>query len=347
MVTTTTPRGQRVSICTCTRTGLATLTCRPGSSLYTLTTEPPQVAATGQVSMSDPVAAPCSCRLLSHQTLLWHHRIGHPSLPCLYGMHSRLLVFGLHRSLPPLPPSPAPPCLPCLEGGQRAAPHSSSFPSMTTPLQTLHMDVKGEVPDVLIPWIRAVLLQLRERFCKDLPVLLLHSDGGGEFSSDLLRDSYPLPLAEPVEVTIYSGAAGGGAARGVAYGGAELAGGELGGAESSSAKPRGAEPVGAEPGGAETEGAEPGGAESKGAESRGAEPRGTASAGGPAGASPRHSRQPEPLSPWQLREWFAQRTCLRSGAAGAGGSAAGGTGAGGVGATSPGGAGVNAGARGT
>ncbi|CAI7892081.1 unnamed protein product, partial [Closterium sp. NIES-53] len=47
---------------------------------------------------------------------------------------------------------------------------------------------KGEVPDVLIPWIRAVCLQLRERFREDLPVLRLHSDRGGEFSSDLLRD---------------------------------------------------------------------------------------------------------------------------------------------------------------
>ncbi|CAI7889695.1 unnamed protein product, partial [Closterium sp. NIES-54] len=50
MVTTTTPGGQRVSICTCTRTGrhLATFTCRPGSSLYTLATEPSQVAASAQ-----------------------------------------------------------------------------------------------------------------------------------------------------------------------------------------------------------------------------------------------------------------------------------------------------------
>ncbi|CAI7886573.1 unnamed protein product [Closterium sp. NIES-54] len=47
---------------------------------------------------------------------------------------------------------------------------------------------KGEVPDVLIPWIRAVRLQLHERFPKDLPVLRLHSDRGGEFSSDLLQD---------------------------------------------------------------------------------------------------------------------------------------------------------------
>ncbi|CAI7852648.1 unnamed protein product, partial [Closterium sp. NIES-53] len=222
MVTTTTPGGQRVSICTCTRMGrhLATFTCRPGSILYTLATRPLQVAASAQVSASGQVATSCSCRLLSHQTLLWHRRLGHPSLPCLRGMHSRILVSGLPRSLPPLPPSPAPPCLTCIEGQQRAAPHSSSLPLTTAPLQTLHMDVwglarvsgqgrarysllvvdhytqyttvlplrsKGEVIDVLIPWIRTVRLQLRERFGTDLPVLHLHSDRGGEFFSNLLR----------------------------------------------------------------------------------------------------------------------------------------------------------------
>ncbi|CAI7742469.1 unnamed protein product, partial [Closterium sp. NIES-54] len=223
MVTTTTPGGQRVSICTYTQTGrhLTTFTRWPGSSLYTLATEPPQVAASAQVSMSGQVAASCSCRLLSHQTLLWHHPLGHPSLPRLRGMHFRLLVSGLPKSLPPLPPSPAPPCLPCVEGRQRAAPHSSSFPPTTAPLQTLHMDVwgpardsgqgreryfllvvddytrytivfplrsKGDVSPALIPWIRTVRLQLRERFGQDLPVLRLHSDRGGEFSSDLLRE---------------------------------------------------------------------------------------------------------------------------------------------------------------
>ncbi|CAI7799936.1 unnamed protein product [Closterium sp. NIES-53] len=147
MDTTTTPGGQRVSIYTCTWTGrhLATFTRQPGTSLYTLATEPPQVAASAQVTASGQVAASCSCHLLSHQTLLWHHRLGHPSLPRLRGMHSRLLVSGLPWALPPLLPSPAPPCLPCVKGRQRAAPHSSSFPPTTAPLQTLHMDVPSPV----------------------------------------------------------------------------------------------------------------------------------------------------------------------------------------------------------
>ncbi|CAI7882841.1 unnamed protein product [Closterium sp. NIES-53] len=162
---------------------MVTTTTPGGSSLYTLATEPPQVAESAHVSALGQVAASCSCRLLSHQTLLWHHRLGHPSLPRLRGMHSHLLVSGLPRSLPPLPLSPAPPCLPCVEGRQRATPHSSSFPPTIAPLQTLHMDVwaqptKGEVSAVLIPWIRTVRLQLRERFGQDLPVLRLHCDKG-------------------------------------------------------------------------------------------------------------------------------------------------------------------------
>ncbi|CAI7816626.1 unnamed protein product, partial [Closterium sp. NIES-53] len=200
------------------------------SSLYTLTIAPPpvyvpgQVAASNQVfaavSRSSPTSAPCSCRPLAHDTLLWHHRLGRPSLPRLRGMASRALVSGLPRSLSPLPPGPAPTCVPCVEGRQRAAPHSSSFPPTEAPLQTLHMDVwgparvrgqgheryfllvvddyscyttifplrsKGEVPEVLIDWIRGARRQLSESFGSDLPVLRLHSYRGGEFSSDLLR----------------------------------------------------------------------------------------------------------------------------------------------------------------
>ncbi|CAI7801400.1 unnamed protein product, partial [Closterium sp. NIES-53] len=138
-----TPASQRVTHCTCARTGrhLATFTCRPGSSLYTLSTESPPVSTSGQVaassqvlaaaSGSSPESVPCSCRLLSHQTLLWHHRLGHPSLPRLRGMASRVLVSGLPRSLPPLPPGPAPTCVPCVEGRQRAAPHSSELEHRT------------------------------------------------------------------------------------------------------------------------------------------------------------------------------------------------------------------------
>ncbi|CAI5989948.1 unnamed protein product [Closterium sp. NIES-64] len=147
-----TPASQRVTHCTCAPTGrhLATFTRQPGSSLYTLTTESPPVA----------------------------------------------------------------------EFAQCAAPHSSEFPPTEAPLQTLHVDVwgparvrgqgheryfllvvddysryttvfplrsKGEVTEVLIAWIRAARLQLRESFGSDFLVLLLHSDRGGEFSFDLLR----------------------------------------------------------------------------------------------------------------------------------------------------------------
>ncbi|CAI7800717.1 unnamed protein product [Closterium sp. NIES-53] len=137
LVTATTTGGELVAICTDSRTSthLATFTQRPGSGLYTMTTESAQVAASGQL------AASCSCRLPMHPSLLWHHRLGHPSLPHLRGMHSRLLVSGLLRSRPPLPRSPAPPCLLCVEGRQRAAPHSSAFPPTTAPLKTLHMDI--------------------------------------------------------------------------------------------------------------------------------------------------------------------------------------------------------------
>ncbi|CAI7770410.1 unnamed protein product, partial [Closterium sp. NIES-54] len=257
-----TPGGLRVTNCTCSRTGhhLATFTRRPGSSLYTLTTAPPQVPASGQVaassqvfaaaSRSSPASAPCSCRPLAHETLLWHHCLGHPSLPRLRGMASCALVCGLPRSLPFLPPGPAPTCVPSVEArvrgqgherysllvvddysryttvfplrskGERAAPHSSSFPPTEAPLHTLHMDVwgparvrgqgheryfllvvddysryttvfplrsKGEVTKVLIDWIRGARRQLSESFGSDLPVLRLHSDRDGEFSSDLLR----------------------------------------------------------------------------------------------------------------------------------------------------------------
>ncbi|CAI7782715.1 unnamed protein product [Closterium sp. NIES-54] len=234
-----TPVSQQVTHCTCARTGrhLATFTRRPGSSLYTLSTESPPVSASGQVAASSqvlaaasgsgPESAPCSCRLLSHQTLLWHHRLGHHSLPRLRGMASRVLVSGLPRSLPPLPPRPAPTCVPCVEGRQRAAPHSSEFPPIEAPLQTLHMDVRGPA---------RVRGQGHERY------FLLVVD-------DYSRYTTVFPLRSKGEVT------------------------EPGGAASGGAEPLGAEPGGTEPGGAEPGGTEPGGAESARVASRGASSR--------------------------------------------------------------------------
>ncbi|CAI5972531.1 unnamed protein product [Closterium sp. NIES-64] len=132
---------------------------------------------------------------------------------------------------------PAPTCVPCIEGRQRAAPHSSEFPPTEAPLQTLHMDVwgpacvsgkgreryflllvddysryttvfplrsKGDITEVLIDWIRAARLQLRESFGSDFPVLRLHSDRGWEFSSARLgafcraqgiRQTFTLPAS--------------------------------------------------------------------------------------------------------------------------------------------------------
>ncbi|CAI7868635.1 unnamed protein product, partial [Closterium sp. NIES-54] len=57
-----TPGGQRVTHCTCSRTGrhLATFSRRPGSSMYTLTTASPPVTASGQVAASSQVLAAAS-----------------------------------------------------------------------------------------------------------------------------------------------------------------------------------------------------------------------------------------------------------------------------------------------
>ncbi|CAI7794605.1 unnamed protein product [Closterium sp. NIES-54] len=63
---------------------------------------------------------------------------------------------------------------------------------------------KGEVTEVLIDWIRAARLRLRESFGSDFPVLRLHSDRGREFSSALLgafcraqgiRQTFTLPAS--------------------------------------------------------------------------------------------------------------------------------------------------------
>ncbi|CAI7744171.1 unnamed protein product, partial [Closterium sp. NIES-54] len=104
------------------------------------------------VSLADPYGGP----VLAHSSTV----LPYPAAPSglLLGLHppsfstnltsrirmaSRALVSGLPRSLPPLPPGPAPTCVPYVQGRQRAAPHTSTFPPTEAPLQTLHMDVWG------------------------------------------------------------------------------------------------------------------------------------------------------------------------------------------------------------
>ncbi|CAI7898116.1 unnamed protein product [Closterium sp. NIES-53] len=218
-------RSSTVLLCPAVPSGSLSGLHLPSFSTNFVSTTALQDAMVTTTTPGGPVAAICSCRLLTHQTLLWHHCLGHPSLPRLRGMHSRLLVSSLPRSLPPLPPSPAVHCLPCVEGRQRADPHSSSFPPMSAPLQTLHMDVwgparvsgkdreryfllvvddytryttvfplrsKGEVLDVLIPYRRPHLhcvgrRRLAMRRCSGSGALVL-------LSAILPRTSFPLAL---------------------------------------------------------------------------------------------------------------------------------------------------------
>ncbi|CAI7924878.1 unnamed protein product [Closterium sp. NIES-53] len=162
MVTTTSPGGQRVSICTCTGTGRHLATS--GSRL--LLVSPPLGPDS---SLAPPPGSPLPA------TPSWHAL---PS-PCLW-------------SLPPLPPSPAPPCLPCVEGQQRAAPHSS-FPPTSAPLQTLHMDVWGPARISGQGRERNFLLVLDD-YTRYTTVFPLRSKGE---SQPPLQPAPPLPAPSP------------------------------------------------------------------------------------------------------------------------------------------------------
>ncbi|CAI7750421.1 unnamed protein product, partial [Closterium sp. NIES-54] len=120
-ITITFPAHGRTAICTAASTGalLATFNREPHSGLFVLHTASHQVAESGQVTASPQVAesgqvtpsplvavssqvaksglvaASCSFRFLAHPTVLWHHRLGHPSIPRLRSMASHRLVSGL------------------------------------------------------------------------------------------------------------------------------------------------------------------------------------------------------------------------------------------------------------
>ncbi|CAI7766404.1 unnamed protein product [Closterium sp. NIES-53] len=100
-------------------------------------------------------------------------------LPATPSWHALLVSRLWSTQVDASPPALAYPALPSLRRGAAACRSSLLVsPDDCTPAYSPH----GR-----IPWIRTVRLQLRERFGTDLPVLRLHFDRGGEFSSDLLR----------------------------------------------------------------------------------------------------------------------------------------------------------------
>ncbi|CAI7819936.1 unnamed protein product [Closterium sp. NIES-54] len=175
-----TPGGQHVTHCTYSRTGrhLTTFTRRPRSSLYTLTTASPPVNASSQVPLS----------LVSPG----------PSLPFLQGLP--LLVFLVSRadSAPLLTPPT------CVRGQDHERYFQLVVDDYSRYTTVFPLRSKGEVTEVLIDWIRGARCQLSERFGSNLPFLHLHSERGGEFSSDLLmafcraegiRQTFTLPAS--------------------------------------------------------------------------------------------------------------------------------------------------------
>ncbi|CAI7837435.1 unnamed protein product [Closterium sp. NIES-54] len=153
---------------------LATFHREPGSGLYSLHTGSHH---SGQVRSGQVAAVSCDCRSLTHPSVLWHHRLGHPSFLRLSRMVRHRLVSLLPESLAPLPRSPAPLCTPCIEGWQRAAPHFSSFPPTTAPLQTLHLDVWGPF-SVLGPRQERYLLIVEDDFSRYTTVFPLRRKAG-------------------------------------------------------------------------------------------------------------------------------------------------------------------------
>ncbi|CAI7781846.1 unnamed protein product [Closterium sp. NIES-54] len=335
-----TPGGQRVTHCSCTRTGqhLATFARQPGSSLYTLTTVPPQVAESGQVAALGQVFAACVfgsdlpvLRLHSDRGGEFYSNLLQafcraegirqtftlPASPQQNGIAERRIGMVMDVARTSMIHAVAP-HFRWPFAVQYAAHQINLQPQVFVPETTPTLQWTGKVGDA-----SAFRVWGSRAFVRDLSADKLSSRAVpcGPAPSGVSQ----VDEVEPVEVAVESGAARGAEPAGAGSGGAEPERAEPGGADFGGAESRGAEPRVAESGGAEPEGAEPARVESGGA-----------APGGPSGASSRR----EPLSPQQLREWFTcrwSRAAGAGGATGAGGPAAAGA-AGGSGAIGPGGA---------
>ncbi|CAI7766100.1 unnamed protein product [Closterium sp. NIES-54] len=127
---------------------LATFTRPPGSSLYTLATEPPQIAASAELSSSPPALACPALPSLRRGEAVRHsslHLVSPATAP-LQTLH--MDVWG-----------------PARVSGQDCERYFLLVIDDYTRYTTVFpLHSKSEVLDVLIPWICTVRLQLRERF---------------------------------------------------------------------------------------------------------------------------------------------------------------------------------------
>ncbi|CAI7832504.1 unnamed protein product, partial [Closterium sp. NIES-54] len=261
------------------------------------------VAASSQVfataSGSGPESAPCSCRLLSHQNLLWHHRLGHPSLPRLRGMASRVLGHEHHFLLVVDDYSRYTTDFPLRSKGDVTEPFAVQYaahqlnlqPRVSLPETSPTLRWTGKVGDAsafrvwgsqaFVCDLSADKLSPRAVPCdvtfdESVPYYRLFPYrtaplpppplflAPGPPPVDPLPPQGPAPsgVSQVDAVEPVKVVVDSGAARGAEPVDAGSAGAESGGAKPGGAESRGAEPVGVESGGAEPGGAEPGGAES-------------------------------------------------------------------------------------
>ncbi|CAI7841323.1 unnamed protein product, partial [Closterium sp. NIES-53] len=317
MITTTTPGGQSVSICTCTRTGhhVATFNRRPRLSLYTLATEPPHVAAFAQVSASEVVSSHDLLRDFCYGEGILHS-FTLPDSPQQNGIAERRIGLVMEVARTSMIYAVAPhflwPFAVRYAAHQLNLWHRVSLPETSPTLRWT-----GQVGDASVFRVWDSRAFVRNTSADKLSAHAIPCIFLG-FPPDAPGWQFYHPTSRLVlpsqDVTFDESAA--------ELGVAEYEGAGSRGAEHGDQKPGGAEPTRVEP-----RGVEPGGAELEGAESGGAEPHGAASSRGPAGALPS-------LSPQQLREWLVRRPRLWSGANGAGAVGVGGAGAtGGAGGT--------------
>ncbi|CAI7894704.1 unnamed protein product [Closterium sp. NIES-53] len=149
-ITVTFVGGGRSGVCTDAVTGRVLATFTSG-----------HVAVSPLVVASGHVAASCLCRSFTHQTVLWHHRLGHPSIPRLCTMASHRLVSGIPRG-----PKKERYFLVVVDDFSR---YTTVFP----------LAKKSEVTSTLIWWL------LSTEGTRGHHVSCLHSNRGGEFRSSI------------------------------------------------------------------------------------------------------------------------------------------------------------------